>query len=53
VLPIVILDGNGEADGGIAGVQQLGMVAAAAEAVVTPDLPDIEVEATSSASSSR
>jgi hypothetical protein len=45
VLVVVILDRDREADGGVAGVQQLGVVAAAAEAVVAPDLADVEAEA--------
>jgi hypothetical protein len=45
VLVVVILDRDREADGGVAGVQQLGVVAAAAEAVVAPDLANVEAEA--------
>ena len=45
VLPIVILDRDGEADRREAGVEELAMVAAAAEAVVAPDRADVEAEA--------
>ena len=52
VLPIVILDRDREAHSGKAGVEELGMVAAAAEAVVAPDLHDVEVEVGPSRSAS-
>jgi hypothetical protein len=45
VLPIVILDRDGDPDRREAEVEELGMVAAAAEAVVAPDLADVEAEA--------
>ena len=44
VLPVVILDRDRKADRGEAGVQKFGMVAAAAEAVVAPDLHDVEAD---------
>src|SRR5436190_20181037 len=44
VLPVVILDRDREADRGEAVVQKFRMVAAAAEAVVAPDLHDVETD---------
>ena len=44
VLPVVILDRDREADRREAELQELDMVAAAAEPVVAPDLADVEAE---------
>jgi hypothetical protein len=50
VLVVVVLDRDREAHRGIAGVQKLGVVAAAPEAVVAPDLATLEPDADASAS---